>query len=63
MEQSQFTDNELWLSAEKKMHNLKVENYVLFGDITENCRPDSSDSSEELFQRGKGGARIHRSFC
>ena len=51
------------MSAEKKMHNLKVENYVLFGDITENCRPDSSDSSEELFQRGKGGARIHRSFC
>ena len=46
----------------EKNHNLKVENYVLFGDITESCRPgyNLSESSEELFQRDKGKARM---FC
>ena len=38
------------------MHNLKVENYILFGELSE-------DFSEELLQRGKEGARIHRGFC
>ena len=33
------------------MHNLKVENYILFGGLPE-------DFSEELLQRGKEGARI-----
>ena len=47
------------------MHNLKIENYVLFSRHTEDLSPrDSlSDSSEELFLRGKGRARIYRSFC
>ena len=44
--------------------NLKVENYVLFGGITEDygLGDSLSDSSAELFQRGKGEARIYRSF-
>ena len=48
----------------EKMHNLKVENYVLFRGHTKDLSPGDglSDSSEGLFQRGKGGARIHRSF-
>ena len=46
------------------MHNLKVENYVLFRELTEDYSPEDSlsGSSEELFQRGKGGARIYTSF-
>ena len=44
------------MSTEKKMHNLKVENYILFGELSE-------DFSEELLQGGKEGARIHRGFC
>ena len=47
------------------MHNLKVASYVLFGDLTEDCSLGGgslSDSSEELLQRGEGGARIY-SFC
>ena len=38
------------------MHNLKVENYILFGGLPE-------DFSEELLQRGKEGARIYRGSC
>ena len=49
----------------KKVCNLKVENYVLFSGHTEDLSlGDSlSSSSEGLFRRGKGGARIYRSFC
>jgi len=48
------------LSTEEKRHNLKVENYVLFGVPTEdlNLRDGLSDSSEELVRRGKEVARI-----
>ena len=46
------------------MHNLKVENYVLFGGRTEDLSLEDSlsDSSEGLLWRGMGGARIYRSF-
>ena len=45
----------------KKIHNLKVENYVLFSRLSEDLSLEHSlsDSSEQLLQRGKGGA----SFC
>ena len=45
------------MSTEKKMHNLKVASHILFRDLTEDyILGDSlSDSSEELFQRSKGG--------
>lgn len=49
----------------KKSHNQKVESYLLFGDFSEyySLRDSLSDSPEELFQTGKGGARIHTRFC
>ena len=52
------------LLTEKKMHNLKTENYVLFGGLTEDLSPGDSlsDNAEGLFQKGKGGARIY-SLC
>lgn len=45
------------------MHNVKVENYVLFNGLTEDLGPgySFSDHSEEVFQRGKERARIYRS--
>ena len=48
----------------RKIYNLKFASSVLFRDHTEDYSlGDSlSDSSEELLQRGKGGARIHRRF-
>ena len=37
------------------MHNLKVENYVLFDELSEDFKPRRQPlSSEELFGRGKG---------
>ena len=51
-----------WMdSTENKKHDLKVENYSLFGGLPEDLSPwhSFSDSSEQLLQRGKGGA----SFC
>ena len=48
------------LSTEKKKtHNLKVENYVLFGRLSEDLSPGGSlsDSSKGLFPRGKGGSQ------
>ena len=49
---------------EKHTHHLKGENYVLFSRYTQDISPgfSLSDSSEKVFQRGKGGARIY-SFC
>ena len=49
----------------KKMHNLKVENSVLFGGLTEDSSlaGSLSDSSEGLLRRGKGGDRMNRSFA
>ena len=46
------------------MHNLEVESYILFRNLTEDnsLGNNLSDSSEELFQRGKGEARIYKSF-
>ena len=48
----------------KKMHNLKAENYALFGELVEDLSLGGSlsDSSEGLLRRGKGRARIYRSF-
>ena len=43
---------------QQKTHNLKVENYVLFVRLSE----DFKKSSEGLFQRGKGGVRLYKSF-
>ena len=47
------------------MHDLKAENYVLFGGHIEDSSPVDtlSNHSEGLLQRGKGGASIYRSFC
>ena len=47
------------------MHNLKVVNYVLFGRQNQGLKPGQQHlrQSERLLGRGKGGARIHRSFC
>ena len=49
----------------RKKHNLKVENYVLFSRVAEDLSPEGSlsDSSEGLLHRGKGGARLYRSFA
>ena len=48
------------------MHNLKVENYGLLSGLSEDLGVGDggslSDSSEGLLPRGKGGARIQRSF-
>ena len=54
--------NRHWLN---KMHNLKAENYVVLSNVTEDYSPGISllVSSEELFQREKGGTRIYGSFC
>lgn len=48
----------------EKMHTLKFENCLLFDRHTEDLSPGArlSDSSEELSQRGKGGARINRNL-
>ena len=47
------------------MHNLKVENRVLFGRLSEDISPGDSlsESSEGLLGRGEGGTRIYRSFA
>ena len=47
------------------MHNLKVENYVLFSGQTEDLSLgySLSESSGGLLGRGEGGTRMHRSFC
>ena len=49
----------------KKMHNLNVENYVLFCGQTKDLGLGESllGSSKGLFQKGKGGVRTCRSFC
>lgn len=47
------------------MHDLKVGNYVVFSDVTEDYSPGISllVSSEELLKREKGRARIYGSFA
>ena len=47
------------------MHNVKVENDVLFRRHTEDLSPGGSfsDGFEGLFQRVKGGTKIYRIFC
>ena len=49
----------------KKMHNLKFENYVLFGRQNQGLKPGTQPLRElwGLLQRGEGRARICRSFC
>ena len=49
----------------KKKAQPIVENYILYSRHTEDLSPEDSlsDSSEGLFQRDKGGAKIHRSSC
>ena len=51
-------------TEKKKKHNLKVVNYTLFQNFTEDYSlADSfSNSSEELLQKGKGGAKMYKSF-
>ena len=51
------------------MHNLNVENSVLYGKLNQDLSPghvisDSSEKmlSEDIFQQ-KGETRIYRSFC
>ena len=46
----------------KKMHNLNVENYVLFEDITIAWMTASRITLEEQFRRNKEGARIYKFF-
>ena len=48
----------------EKMHTLKFENCVLFDRHTGGLSPGArlSDSSEDLSQRGKRGARINRNL-
>ena len=55
----------LCLLKKKMLHNLEVENYVLFSGLPVSCSLgySLSDSSEKLFQGGRGGAGIRRSFC
>ena len=50
------------LKKKKRKHNLKVENYILLADKTEDLSPGRSlsDSSEGLLWRSKRGTRIHR---
>ena len=45
-------------------HNVYVEKYIFFEAFIEDCiLRKFLDSSEELLERGRGGARIYRSFC
>ena len=55
----------LLTGKKKKKHNIKAENYVLFGIFSEDLSLEDSlsDHSEGLLQKGKGEARIYRSFC
>ena len=50
--------------TEKKLHSFIFVSHVLFGDLTEDYSLGSSpsDNSEELFQRGKGGGKMYRTF-
>ena len=54
---------EMW--KKKKRLNLKVENYTLFGGLSEDLSLGGSlsGSSEGLIQRGEWGARLYRDFC
>ena len=47
------------------MYHLSIENYALFGALQRTTGQESSlsESSEELFQRGKGRVRIYSSFA
>ena len=47
------------------MHNLNGENYILFRTLLRTIAQEGSlsYSSEGLFQRGKGGARLYKSIC
>ena len=47
------------------MHNLEVENHVLFSRLSEDLSLEKSlsESSEGLPRRGEEGAGIHRTFC
>ena len=63
-----FTTSTTWykiLSTEIKMHNLKVENCVLFGRQSWGHKPRRQPlrCSEGLLQRDKGGARIYEGIC
>ena len=49
----------------KNTHSFEVEDYLYSVDFMEDFSPRHclSGSSEGLFQKNKGGARIYRSFC
>ena len=59
----------LGLSLQQKKNSTQPKSceilIYLCGDLTEGYSPGNSlsASSEGLFQRGKGGARIYRNFC
>ena len=57
--------NACYICEVKKLHNLKVENYFLFGGFSEDLSQEDSlsDRFGGLLQRGKGGARIYTSFA
>lgn len=38
--------------TEKRMHNLKVENYFLFGELSENLSPEDSPSALKDSSKG-----------
>ena len=54
--------NHCGLQSQKKMHNLKVKDYVLFSDFSEYVSPEDSllNNSDGLLLRGKAGTRIYR---
>ena len=52
--------------TEKKMHNLKVVDYVLLSGPIKDLSPEAATQTalrEELFQRRKGESRIYKRFC
>ena len=49
--------------TEKRMHNLKVENYFLFGELSENLSPEDSLSALRDCSKHKRGARVFGVFA
>ena len=60
----ELSPKECWLK--KKMHNLKVVDYVLLSGPIKDLSPEAATQTalrEELFQRGKGESRVYKRFC
>ena len=64
-----FFNYSLLMLSTEKMHNRKVENYILFSGLSEDFKPGRqplraiSYNAEKLLRRGQGGTRIYGSFC